>query len=83
MEAMAQRCEAMENFAAQFLDDVVEKIYTKHKRNPPVNYTLTASAQEVFFKFSKPQDHLSSSHGANLEVETCNNSKISMFHALH
>ena len=58
LEAMADHCEAMENFSIQSLDGVMEQIYAEHNNNPPVKYTLNASVREAFFKFAKPQDNL-------------------------
>ena len=75
LEAMADHCEAMENFSIQSLDGVMEQIYAEHNNNPPVKYTLNASAREAFFKFAKPQDNLPNSQGVSLDVATCNNSK--------
>lgn len=56
--------------------ELLEQIYAEHNNNPPVKYTLTATAREAFFKFAKPQDHLPNSQGAVIDVEAnVNNSK--------
>ena len=46
----------LEDFPIQSSDGVLEQIYAEHNNNPPVKYTLTATAQEAFFKFAKLQD---------------------------
>ena len=40
----------LEDFPIQSSDGVLEQIYAEHNNNPPVKYTLTATAQEAFFK---------------------------------
>ena len=76
LEVMAQHSGALEDFPIQSLDGVLEQIYAEHNNNPPVKYTLTATAREAFFKFAKPQDHLPNSQGAVIDVEAnVNNSK--------
>ena len=74
LEAVADHCEAMENFPIQSLHGVMEQIYAEHNNNPPVKYTLNASAREAFFKFAKPQINLPNSQGVSLDI-TCSNSK--------
>ena len=44
--------------------NIVVQIYAEHNKNPPIKYTLTATAREAFFKFAKPLDHLPNSQGA-------------------
>ena len=76
LEVMAQHSGALEDFPILSLDGVLEQIYAEHNKNPPVKYTLTATAREAFFKFAKPQDHLPNSQGAATDVEAnVNNSK--------
>ena len=76
LEAMAQHCEELDNFPIQSLNVVLEQIYAEHNTVPPVKYSLSASAREAFFKFTKPQDELPSTQGASAEMEAnCNNSK--------
>jgi len=82
LEAMADHCEAMENFPIQSLHGVMEQIYAEHNNNPPVKYTLNASAREAFLKFAKPQINWLHSQGVSLDIATCDNSKRNK-HVLH
>ena len=53
---MAEQSENLEQFSVKSLTDVFEKIFMEHNTKPPVKYTLTASAKELFFKYSKPSE---------------------------
>ncbi|KAL9978184.1 hypothetical protein ACROYT_G015678 [Oculina patagonica] len=47
------------------LGDVFEELYVEHNTTPAAKYTLTSSAKELFFKFSKPNEDDSQGAGAN------------------
>ena len=49
---MAENSDSLDEFSVKSLGDVFEKIYVKHNTTP----ALTATAKEVFFKFSKPNE---------------------------
>ena len=68
LEAMAQHCEELDNYPIQSLNVVLEQIYAEHNTVPPVKYSLSASACEAFFKFTKPQGELRSTQGASAEM---------------
>ena len=56
LEAMAENSDSLDEFSVKSLGDVFEKIYVEHNTTPALKYTLTATAKEVFFKFSKPNE---------------------------
>lgn len=67
LEKMADQSENLEQFPVKSLTDVFEKIYMEHNTKPPVKYTLTASAKELFFKYSKPCEESQSSSPSSCE----------------
>ena len=56
LEAMAENFDSLDEFSVKSLGNVLEKIYVEHNTTPALKYTLTATAKEVFFKFSKPNE---------------------------
>lgn len=56
LEAMAENSDSLDEFAVKSLGDVFEKIYVEHNTTPALKYTLTATAKELFFKYSKPSE---------------------------
>ena len=70
LEKMAEQSENLEQFPVKSLTDVLDKISMEHNTKPPVKYTLTASAKELFFKYSKPSEE---SQGAS--PSSCEGSK--------
>lgn len=56
LEAMAENFDSLDEFSIKSLGDVFEKIYVEHNTTPALKYTLTATAKELFFKFSKPDE---------------------------
>lgn len=51
---MAENSGSLDEFPVKSLGDVFQKIYVEHYTTPALKYTLTATAKELFFKFSKP-----------------------------
>lgn len=51
-----QKTYSLDKFSVKSLGNVLEKIYVEHNTTPALKYTLTATAKEVFFKFSKPNE---------------------------
>ena len=64
LEAMAENSDSLDKSSVKSLGNVFEKIYVKHNTTPALKYTLTATAKEVFFKFSKPNEDDRSLAGA-------------------
>ena len=56
LEAMAENSDSLDEFAVKSLTDVFEKIYVEHNTTPALKYTLTATAKELFFKYSKSSE---------------------------
>ena len=49
--------DSLDEFSVKSLGNVFEKIYyVEHNTTPALKYTLTATAKELFFKFSKPNE---------------------------
>jgi len=69
-EKMADQSENLEQFPVKSLTDVFEKIYMEHNTKPPVKYTLTASAKELFFKYSKPCEESQSASPSSCDGST-------------
>lgn len=53
---MAENSGSLDEFPVKSLGDVFQKIYVEHYTTPALKYTLTATAKELFFKFSKPNE---------------------------
>ena len=53
---MAENSDSLDDFSVKSLGNVFEKIYVEHNTTPALKYTLTATAKELFFKFSKPNE---------------------------
>ena len=70
LETMAENADSLDEFPVKSLGDVFEKIYLEHNATPAVKYTLTASAKELFFKFSKPNED--DSQGAGISTGSKN-----------
>ena len=70
LEAMAQNSDSLDEFPVKSLGDVFEKLYVEHNTTPAVKYTLTASAKELFFKFSKPNEDDSQGTAAKASIPT-------------
>lgn len=70
LEKMADQSETLEQFSVKSLTDVFEKIFMEHNTKPPAKYTLTASAKELFFKYSKPGEESQSAGPSSCEVST-------------
>ena len=66
LETMAENADSLDEFPVKSLSNVFEKIYLEHNATPAVKYTLTASAKELFFKFSKPNED--DSQGAGIST---------------
>ena len=70
LEAMAGNSDSLDAFAVKSLGDVFEKIYLEHNVTPALRYTLTATAKELFFKFSKPTEDDSQGAGTGASIST-------------
>ena len=70
LEAMAENSDSLDKFAVKSLGDVFEKIYVEHNTTPPLQYTLTATAKELFFKYSKPNEDDSQGAVASSSIST-------------
>lgn len=64
LEEMAMHCELLADYNVKSLGDVFEKMFIEHNGKAPVQYKLTASAKELFFKCSKPNEDVPLTQGA-------------------
>ena len=56
LEAMATHRNSLEEFSLKTPRSTFEKIFSEHDVKPTKEYTLTATAKELFLKFSKPNE---------------------------
>lgn len=70
LEAMAENSDSLDEFAVKSLGDVSEKIYVEHNTPPPLQYTLTATAKELFFEYRKPNEDDSQGAVASSSIST-------------
>lgn len=61
---MSMQCELLVDYNVKSFGDAFKKIYIEHNGQVPVQYGLTASAKELFFKWSKPIEGAPLSQGA-------------------
>ena len=64
LEEMSMQCELLADYNVKSLGDVFEKIYIDHNSQVPVQYTFNASAKELLFKCSKPNEDAPLRQGA-------------------
>ena len=64
IEEMEQCSSNIQQGPLKGLGTVYEQIYTEHHQENPVEYTLTASARELYIKYCKGKTNMSSSVGA-------------------
>ena len=64
IEEMEQCSSEIQQGPLKGLGTVYEHIYTEHHQENPVEYTLTASARELYIKYCKGKTNLSASVGA-------------------
>ena len=64
LEEMPTHCELLADYNVKSLGDVFEKMLIENNGKSPVQYRLTASAKELFFKCSKPNEDAPLTQGA-------------------
>ena len=69
LEEMAQQCDQLAEFPVTSLNVVLKQVYAEHTNERPIQYTLSASAREAFFKFSKPQENIPLSQSTPILAE--------------
>ena len=61
---MAELSEQLEALSVNSLNVVLEQIFVGHDTDETVKYSLSASAREAFFKFSKPPENVTPSQSS-------------------
>ena len=56
MEQTSRQCKALADYNVKSLSDVFKKIYVEDNGKVHLQYTLSATAKELFFKCSKPNE---------------------------
>lgn len=69
LEEMAGLAEQLEAFSVTSLNVVLEQIFVEHNNDETVKYSLSASAREAFFKFSKAPETVTPSQNSTPEVK--------------
>ena len=69
LEEMAGLAEQLEAFSVTSLNVVLEQIFVGHNNDETVKYSLSASAREAFFKFSKAPETVTPSKSSTREVK--------------
>lgn len=76
LEEMSEFCQQLDDLPVKNLNTVLEQIFVEHNSDEQAKYTLSPTAREAFFKFSKPQENIAPSQMNTGTANTkCQNSK--------